>query len=170
MQNMMWAMIVVQMPLSTPMLRNCEPRPEPSTTSGVAIGRNSSRVRPVRKRKRNRTSAMAIAVPRAAATRVATKPTTRLLPKAATTRGSASRVAQFSSEKPRQLTLVRAGMLNENTIVYAIGISSTARMITEYTATPQLPRRPLGRFRGRGVSSKRPRTAASALTADPPSS
>src|SRR6218665_3609228 len=44
MQNIVWAIMIVVMSLGTPAARNCEARPAPSTTSGVAIGRNNNRL------------------------------------------------------------------------------------------------------------------------------
>ena len=44
MQNIVCARMIVVMPFGTPTARNCAASPAPSTTSGVAIGRNSSRL------------------------------------------------------------------------------------------------------------------------------
>ena len=52
MQNIVCARMIVVMSFGTPAARNCAARPAPSTTSGVAIGRNSSRL--IAERARNR--------------------------------------------------------------------------------------------------------------------
>ena len=52
MQNMMWAMTIVVKPGLIRRFRNWASNAAPSTTSGVAIGRNSSRLADARNRKR----------------------------------------------------------------------------------------------------------------------
>jgi len=76
----------------------------------------------VRIRKVYRTIAMAIMVPRMVAAIVAVTPTMMLLPNDSHTRGSSQMPSQLSSVKPRHTMLVRRASLNENTIVYTIGI------------------------------------------------
>ncbi len=73
---MMCAMVMVQKPSEPgPMvLKNSAVKVAPMTTSGAAIGRNSSKLMPDLARKRCRTMAKAIIVPRMVAARVATRP------------------------------------------------------------------------------------------------
>ena len=52
MQNIVWAMMIVPRPFCTPAPRNSAASPAPSTTSGVAIGRNRRRL--IEERNRNR--------------------------------------------------------------------------------------------------------------------
>jgi hypothetical protein len=51
-QNSAWAMMIVPSPFGTPAVRNWAASPAPSTISGVAIGRNSSRLTAERARNR----------------------------------------------------------------------------------------------------------------------
>src|SRR5215210_3341779 len=117
MQNMMWAITMVQRPSGTPALRNSARSDAPSTTSGVAIGRKISRLVEARPRNRWRASANAIIVPRTVDTSVATTPILRLLARAGQTSGAPHGLAHFSVVKPRQLRFDLPESLNENTKV-----------------------------------------------------
>src|SRR6218665_1653124 len=82
MQNIVWAIMLVVMSLGTPAARNCEARPAPGTTYGVAIGRNNNRLAAPRAPNRYRTRGMAIIVPSVVARTVAMIPMITLLPNA----------------------------------------------------------------------------------------
>jgi hypothetical protein len=117
MQNMMWAITMVQKPSGTPALRKSASSDAPSTTSGVAIGRKISRLVDARPRNRWRASANAIIVPRTVDARVASAPILRLLTRALQTSGAPHGLDHFSVVKPRQFRLDLPESLNENTNV-----------------------------------------------------
>ena len=125
MQNMVCARMIVVMSFGTPTARNCAARPAPRTTSGVAIGRNSRRLIAERARKRYRTSAIAIIVPRTVAMTVATRPMMMLFVNAWQTAppSTLQTFSHLSSVNPRHEMFDLSESLNENTNVYTIGIS-----------------------------------------------
>ena len=91
MQNMMWAMTIVQKPSCRPTWRSLHEivsSDAPRTTSGVAIGRKISRFVAVRPRNRCRTRANAIIVPSTVAMIVASTPTLMLVTSASHTPGA----------------------------------------------------------------------------------
>ena len=100
-------MTIVQNPVATPALTNSVSSEAPMTTSGVAIGRNTSRLVEARPRNECRTRAKASSVPSTVATAVAITPTCRLRTTASHMPGTRHGVRQASSVKPCQVKLYR---------------------------------------------------------------
>ncbi len=110
---MMWAIRIVQKPsgiCQSPqyMLRNSASSEEPRTTSGVAIGRKISRFVVERPRKRWRTSAKEISVPRMVPTIVANSAIDALTPTDRQIVGSSQMFVQASRENSFQRVFVPA--------------------------------------------------------------
>ena len=117
MQNITWAMTMVQKPRLILRLRKRASSEAPRTTSGVAIGRKMVRLVVVRPRNRCRARANAIMVPSTVSARVASRPILRLLPRAGQTSGAPHGFCHFSSVKPFQAMLDLPESLKEKTSV-----------------------------------------------------
>jgi len=124
MMNMMWATTTVTIPSGNFMFKNSASRLAPITTSGVAIGRKISRFVVDRPRKRCRTRANEIIVPRTVAISVEMMPIWMLVTKEEHTPGTPHRFDQASVENWFQDRLnLPTGLLNDRTAMTAIGMN-----------------------------------------------
>src|ERR1051325_2948504 len=103
MQNMMWAITIVQKPRKTFQLRKRVRSDAPSTISGDDIGRKMRRLVADLPRKRYRTSASAISVPSAVAATLAITAISSDVSIADRSPGTASQFRQLSQVKPCQV-------------------------------------------------------------------